>query len=152
MKQEDRISPILFLVLSLFVCGHATQIGIGNLQQPGPGFLVLGAGAGVGFLALWQLSRSIMLQREGSVVAGQESPLRTGRFLMLCISLFLYILAVSQLGFLGATFLFSTIVFRLAESESWRRTLLKAAMITAGNYLLFVVWLGLSLPKGVLPW
>ena len=51
MKQGDRISAIFFLTLSLFVCGHALQIDIGSLQQPGPGLLVFGAGAVVGLLA-----------------------------------------------------------------------------------------------------
>ena len=152
MKQGDRISAIFFLALSLFVCGHAAQIGIGSLQQPGPGLLVFGAGVGVGLLALWLLVHSSVSKAKQRTVPAEESPLRKGPFLLLCASLFIYTLAASWLGFLIATFLFTVFVFRLVESESWWRTLLKAVLITAGNYLLFVIWLGLSLPKGVLPW
>jgi hypothetical protein len=152
LKQGDRISAIFFLALSLFVCGHAAQIGIGSLQQPGPGLMVFGGGAGVGLLALWLLVHSFVSKGGQSAVPAEESPLRKGRFLMLCTSLFLYALAASRLGFLITTFLFTVFVFRLVESEPWWRTLLKALLITAGNYLLFVIWLGLSLPKGILPW
>jgi putative tricarboxylic transport membrane protein len=152
LKQGDRISAIFFLALSLFVCGHAVQIGIGSLQQPGPGLLVFGAGAGVGLLALWLLVHSSVSKARQRTVPVEESPLRKGPFLLLCASLFLYALAASRLGFVIATFLFIVFVFRLVESEPWWRTLLKAALITAGNYLLFVIWLGLSLPKGILPW
>ena len=152
MKQGDRISAIFFLTLSLFVCGHALQIGIGSLQQPGPGLLVFGAGAVVGLLAFWLLIHSLIAKQSRSDGAAEGSPLGKGRFLLLCASLFLYALAASRLGFLIATFLFIVSVFRLVESAPWWRTLLTAALITAGNYLLFASWLGLSLPKGILPW
>jgi putative tricarboxylic transport membrane protein len=152
LKQGDRISAIFFLALSLFVCGHAAQIGIGSLQQPGPGLMVFGSGAGVGLLALWLLVHSSLYKAGQHTVPAEESPLRKGPFLLLCASLFIYTLAASRLGFLIATFLFIIFVFRLVESEPWWRTLLKAVLITVGNYLLFVIWLGLSLPKGILPW
>ena len=151
MKQGDRISAIFFLALSLFVCGHALQIDIGSLQQPGPGLLVFGAGAVVGLLAFWLLIHSLIAKQSRNDGA-EGSPLGKGRFLLLCASLFLYALAASRLGFLIATFLFIVFVFRLVESAPWWRTLLTAALITAGNYLLFASWLGLSLPKGILPW
>ncbi|MDA8125972.1 MAG: tripartite tricarboxylate transporter TctB family protein [Deltaproteobacteria bacterium] len=152
MKHGDRIAAIFFLVLSLFVCGHAVQIGIGSLQEPGPGLLVFGAGAGIGLLALWLLIHSLISKQSRCDGAAEGSPLGKGRFLLLCLSLFLFALAAPRLGFLISTFLFATFLFRLVQPEPWWRSLLTAALITAGDYLLFVLWLGLSLPQGILPW
>jgi putative tricarboxylic transport membrane protein len=68
------------------------------------------------------------------------------------LSLFVYTIAVNWLGFVLATLMFVFFLFRIVETESWWRSLLKGILVTAGNYLVFVVWLGLHLPKGVLPW
>jgi hypothetical protein len=149
LKHGDRIASIFFLTLSLFVCGHALQIGIGTPQQPGPGFLVVIAGAITGLLALWLLAHSLTSRTEQTAGDGEGSPLGTRRFLLLCASLFLYAWAAPRLGFPIATFLFTLFVFRLVEPEPWWRTLLASALITAGNYLIFNIWLKLSLPVGI---
>jgi putative tricarboxylic transport membrane protein len=151
LKHGDRISAIFFLLLSLFVCGHAYNIGLGSLQQPGSGLLVFGAGMGVGFLALWLLVHSFFkteVQNDGHT---EGSPLPKWRFFALCASLFIYAFAVSYLGFLLPTFLFAIFIFRLIKTEPWWRSVLTAALITIGNYLIFVLWLGLSLPKEPFP-
>lgn len=152
MKHGDRISAIFFLALSFFVCGHAYTIGLGSLPQPGSGLLVFGAGMGVGFLALWLLIYSFIKREARSDSPTKGSPLRKWRFLALCASLFIYALVASCLGFLLPTFLFSIFIFRLIKTEPWWRSVLTAALITIGNYLIFVTWLGLSLPKEPFPW
>jgi hypothetical protein len=40
----------------------------------------------------------------------------------------------------------------MIEPQKWWRTLIKAALITIGNHLFFVEWLGLSLPTGFFGW
>ena len=152
MKNGTRISSLFFLVLSVFICQQSVVIGVGNLSQPGPGLLAFGAGAGIGVLAFWFLIQSFVSKESRSEVAQNGRTLKRGRFLMICISLFVYTIAVNWLGFLLSTFLFIIFILRLIESKKWWRTLIEAALITVGNYLLFVEWLGLSLPKGFWAW
>jgi hypothetical protein len=71
---------------------------------------------------------------------------------MVCVSLFVYTSAVNRLGFFLTTFLFVVFVLWLVESKKGWRTLLEAMLITVGNYLLFVKWLGLGLPAGIFAW
>jgi len=66
--------------------------------------------------------------------------------------LFVYALMVKWLGFALSTFLFVFFVLHTIESQRWWRILVKAVLITIANYLAFVVWLGISLPKGLLAW
>ena len=40
-------------------------------------------------------------------------------------------------------------ILRILERKPWWKILVTAALVTAGNYLLFVTWLGMSLPKGI---
>ena len=147
MVNRDRLSALFFLMFSLFVCQQSMVIGLGTLRHPGSGLVVFAAGAWVGILALVLLtqSRRIELQEE-------ERTSEKGKVWLISLSLFGYAMAVNWLGFVLSTFVFVFIILRLIEFERWWLIGMKAALITFGNYLVFVVWLGLSLPKGVLSW
>ena len=147
MVNRDRLSALFFLMFSLFVCQQSMVIGLGTLRHPGSGLVVFAAGAWVGILALVLLtqSRRIELQEE-------ERTSEKGKVWLISLSLFGYAVAVNWLGFVLSTFVFVFIILRLIEFERWWLIGMKAALITFGNYLVFVVWLGLSLPKGVLSW
>jgi putative tricarboxylic transport membrane protein len=123
-------------------------IGVGNLRKPGPGLLAFGAGAGIGLLAFVVLIRSLLSKREPVKGDQNEGSIHKGKFFLICISLFVYAVLVNWLGFVLSTFLFVFFLFQTVQLERWWRSLVKAALITVGNYLVFVVWLGISLPKG----
>ncbi len=152
MTKSDRTPALFFLLLSLFICQQSVVIGVGSLSQPGPGLLAFGAGAGIGLLALWFLIQSIVSKERRGEVAPSGRTLRRGSFLLICLSLFGYTIAAKWLGFLLSTFIFIIFIFYMIESKKWWRMLIEAALITIGNYLFFVEWLGLSLPKGFYGW
>jgi len=123
------------------------MIGVGNLRKPGPGLLAFGAGAGTSLLALAVFIRSF-LSKPTIDVDQDKKNVRRGKFFLICISLFVYAALISWLGFPLSTFLFVFFLLQTAESERWWRSLVKAVLITIGNYLVFVVWLGIHLPVG----
>jgi putative tricarboxylic transport membrane protein len=152
MPRSDRFSALFFLALAIFICQQSMGSGIGTLRRPGPGLLSFGAGAGIGLLALVFLIQTFFTKQSS---AGEEQDAGSGgavKTISVCISLFLYTLAVNWLGFILATLFFVLLLFRIVESEPWWRTVMKAVLVTIGNYLVFVVWLGVKLPKGILPW
>jgi len=135
------------MALSLFICQQATLIGVGSLRRPGPGLLAFGAGAGIGLLALAVFIRAF-LSEPAADAAQDEKSVRKVKFFLICTSLFVYAAVISWLGFVVSTFLFVLFLLRTVQTEKWWRSLLKALLITAGNYLVFVVWLGIRLPGG----
>ena len=135
------------MALSLFICQQATVIGVGSLRRPGPGLLAFGAGAGIGLLALAVFIRTF-LAKPAADAAQDEKSVRRVKFFLICTSLFVYAAVISWLGFVVSTFLFVLFLLRTVQTEKWWRSLLKALLITAGNYLVFVVWLGIRLPGG----
>ena len=149
MKSNERIPSLFFFGLSLFICQQSVVIGVGSLSQPGPGLLAFGAGIAMGGLALWFLIQSLVSKERRSQAVQDGTTLKRGRFLLICISLFAYTMAAKWLGFLISTFIFTIFIFYMIESKKWWRMLIEAALITIGNYLFFVEWLGLSLPKGL---
>jgi hypothetical protein len=152
MTKSERTPALFFLLLSLFVCQQAFVIGVGSLSQPGPGLLAFGAGVGMGLLALWFLIHSIVFKEPIREPEPDGRTLRKGGFLLICLSLFGYAIAAKWLGFLLSTFFFAIFIFHMIDSKKWWRTLIKAALITIGNHIFFVEWLGLSLPKGFFDW
>ena len=152
MIKSDRFSAFFFILLSLFVCQQSVALGLGTLGRPGPGLLTFGAGAGIGLLALGLLMQSIFSKEGQREIADNERTLQKGRLLLVCLSLFGYTIVVNWLGFFLSTFGFVLFLLRIIESGRWWRMLMKAALITFGNYLIFEVWLGLNLPKGFFAW
>jgi hypothetical protein len=150
--RSDRIAAVFFLALSLFICQQSTVIGVGGLHRPGPGLMSFGAGMGIGVLALAVLVLSFFSKAGSAELERGEDAGRKAKTFLICLSLFAYAVAVVWLGFVLATFAFVFFLLRVVESERWWFSAAKAALITLGNYGLFVVWLGIKLPRGVLPW
>ncbi|MCL2669977.1 MAG: tripartite tricarboxylate transporter TctB family protein [Syntrophaceae bacterium] len=151
MARSDRYSALFILALAIYICWESMEIGMGTLGQPGPALMSFGAGAGMGLLALVCLIQAFRLGRHPGLPA-EAGTSRKGTVIAISVSLFVYAMAVTFLGFILATLLFLFFLFRVVESEPWWRSAVKAILVTAGNYLLFVVWLGVNLPKGILPW
>ncbi len=148
MAKSDQTSALFFIGLSLFVCQQSTTIGLGTLRKPGPGLLAFGTGVGIGLLSLGLLIQSLTSKAKEMGLAHGEKMIYRVKFLLICVSLFAYTIIINWLGFVFSTFLFVLFLLYAIESERWWRRVLKAVLITIGNYLIFVVWLGLSLPKG----
>jgi putative tricarboxylic transport membrane protein len=113
--------------------------------------LSFGAGAGMGILAIWSLFQSFRLKKSHDEVQGNGA-FRWGKFLLVCICLFGYAIVVDWLGFVLTTFIVVVALFHLLESKKGWLVVVKAAFIAIGNYVFFVEWLGLSLPRGFLGW
>ncbi len=76
--------------------------------------------------------------------------LQRGKFLLVSFSLFGYIIAVNFFGFVLSTFAFVFFLLYIFKFGRMWLMVMAATLITAGNYVIFEVWLGLNLPKGTL--
>jgi len=152
LERRDWTSALFFMLLSIFVCEQSTGIGLGTLRQPGPGLLSFGVGAGTGILSLVLLIKSFLYRTTPIEPGRAKEPIRKEKFILICVSFFVYAIAVEWLGFILSTFVFVLLLFRLIEANRWWNSLLKAVLVTAGNYLIFVIWLKISVPKGFLGW
>ena len=153
MSKSEAYGALFFLGLAVYICQQSMEIGVGSLRLPGPGLLSFGAGAGIGLLALAFLIRTFWKGRASSERSREvEGGDHKATVVIISVSLFIYTISVSWLGFIMATLFFVLFLFRTVESETCWRSTAKAALVTLGNYLVFVVWLGVNLPKGILPW
>ncbi len=71
MGKSDRVSGSFWFLFCLFIIYQSYKLGLGNLYQPGPGFLFFWAGIVVAIMALVVVLQSFRAQACGR---GARSP------------------------------------------------------------------------------
>jgi putative tricarboxylic transport membrane protein len=149
VKKIDILCSLFLVGIGTIFCVSALHLGIAKPSAPGPGLIPLGAAV---LLILFSLGT--MVEAALTSKHKQASPIILGErswavFLVLVV-LFLYALFMNRLGFVVATFLALTCLFRLSEGQTWRIALGASVLTTLVTYLLFAYALGVSLPQGLL--
>ncbi len=151
---RERAAGFVLLVGGAGFLVYAARYPIDTPANPGPGLFPLMVGAALVILAAIQVVRSI---RKGAPAAAEEGAderpagaRETGAALMVAL-LVVYLLAVTRLGFFASTFVFVVAASRLMGARVWGKPLALSAGIAIFCYLLFIVWLKMSFPRGLLP-
>lgn len=137
----------------------ALQMPRGSLAFPGPGFyptivgvfMVLASGVSCA-LAVFRLRKErLALAAPGAVAAGGDARTTTlAPVLQLLALLLLYIYALPYVGFLPAISIFLLLAMRIFGYRNWPKGLLFTGIMVAASYLVFVHWLAVALPRGLL--
>jgi putative tricarboxylic transport membrane protein len=151
MKNRDLVSSVVWMVLGgLFVAG-ALQQGLMRRGIPGPGFLPFVSGLALIFVSLFvffpALGRKERAESKEDFFPERDS--RRKLFSALA-ALFAYGAGMVYAGYLLTTFLFMFFVTWIMEPAGWRTFALLSFLTAVVSYLLFVVLLGVQLPKGLL--
>ena len=128
--------------LSLLILWESLRLGIGTPNEPGSGFLSFCAGLTLSVLSLMLIYRGWGIREPKKVVPR--------RVLLALISLFAYSLALNNLGFIIATFLFVGVLFQLGEPRRWWALLGMSALVTLLAYLVFGLLLNVYFPRSFL--
>jgi len=150
VKKYEIIPTIFWIGLSLFVMFISNRLGLGKFRDPGPGLMPFLVGLLLFLVSLYHLISSILKVggRDQTVKeAGSQSNLWKISLLSGC--LFAYELLLGKLGYLIATFLLLSILFRVTGSKKWIATLIFSALTTLATYFVFN-FLGLRFPMGIL--
>lgn len=150
MLKADRLSSLCWLALGLVSMYGATRLGLGNMHEPGSGFLAFLAGIFISVLALIVFFQSFLKGRGLQVRIGalwEGANFR--RPLVIGIIVLAYILILERLGFLITSFLMLTVLMKWVEKLSWRNALLIPGLTIGVSFLLFNLFLKATLPRGI---
>ena len=150
MGRADRISGIFWLLFSAFISIESYRLGLGNLHQPGPGFIFFWTAVAMGILSIAIFVRAWFGKKTGgreSPVFGKENVLK---IVLVLLSLFLYAFFMEALGFIPITLLLFIFLLGMIEKRRWVFTIFVSVAVTGISYLLFEIWLKSQLPKGIL--
>jgi putative tricarboxylic transport membrane protein len=80
----------------------------------------------------------------------QQGAGRIAKVALLLVVLIAYTFLLDLLGYLLCTFFLVLFMLRAIDPQRWTVALGMAAMIAAGSYILFAIWLSVPLPRGPL--
>ncbi|RPI08468.1 MAG: tripartite tricarboxylate transporter TctB family protein [Zetaproteobacteria bacterium] len=149
MRRADQITGIVMLVFAMAVMEGSRRMPPSGTFGPGAGFLPFWLGVAMAALSIILL---VNATRE-PVLGGGPAPFPTGWKLLPLVEtvggLAAFVLLLETLGFLLSIALLTAFLLRVVEREGWFTTLLVAVGNAGALYIIFKVFLGVSLPKNI---
>jgi putative tricarboxylic transport membrane protein len=149
LRKDELISSSFWFIVGIIICEESFRINLGELTNPGPGFLPFLSGLILGGIALLRMVIGFCRKCSEKEKIWQERSRLPKVGLTLGV-IVIYGLLLESLGFLLTTFLILVILFKSIEPQRWRTALSGALFSAVGAYLVFQVWLKVELPTGFL--
>jgi len=150
LGNRDIVSSLFWLALSLGVCYGGYELELGTLHDPGSGFMFFWVGVVMAGLSLSICVAGIRQRAAARGMGGMFSGLHWRKVISVVVALFLYAFAFNLLGFILSTILLLIFLFKAVEPQRWSVAVLGAAASSLTAYVVFQVWLGCQLPRGIL--
>jgi putative tricarboxylic transport membrane protein len=143
----DRFSSLFWLLVALYACAGALQMGLGSLRKPGMGLMPFGISILLASLSLVVFFRRISRKDEGKGPPIFSNALQT-RVLFVLVALVLYAKLMPLLGYLLATFILMAFLFLVIERKKVGWMVFLSFSTSLITYYVFSKWLNLQFPSG----
>jgi putative tricarboxylic transport membrane protein len=147
-RTYDRVAAVFFLSVGSFFFVYARRVEIGTWTEPGPGFLPFYAGLTLAVMSIALLLGSLTKKAWQAKPSFFPQPDSWKRVSATFLSLVVYNLLLTYLGFTLTTFLFLTFLVRFIFPQPWKRTFIVSVCGSLFARLLFINFLETQLPKG----
>ncbi len=150
MVKRDVIGSLAWMGFGSIFAVSALQQGLFAKGLPGPGLLPFISGVALIAISLFVLVPALYKADKGH---GNGVPMAPGglkKAVLAIIALLAYSILLEPIGYLIVTFAFILFATRLMAKGRWWVSVTVAAVASAASYVLFVVLLSVSLPKGLL--
>ncbi len=151
MHRYDIETSYFWFALGVFVTVKALKLGLGELSNPGPGFIFFLAGILLCILSTIVFTHTTFSRKKLPRASSPWVEVNWRTPVMILLALLLYASFFDWLGFLVTCFLFTLFLFKVIGRLRWPVSILNACLISAGTYLIFKVLLKCSLPNGIFP-
>lgn len=149
MEKRDRISCVVWLVISFFVCITSLHLGVGTLHNPGPGFILFGASILLAIFTGILSGIGFFKKTKGARPTNVWKGLNWETNLIVVVALIAYCLVLRKIGYVITTFGLMLVLFSLGKMKPWAIVL--GALITVlFSYCLFGYFLKTPLPRGMI--
>lgn len=147
-KRLDTIVALLFLCSAVFVFVGTRDLPMWGSYAPGPRLFPLMIAVACGLLGSIFLSQALRRSRDDAV----DLPDKTGmvRVVSTAVLLFLVPISAPWLGFITASVLFTLLMLLFVLRMKAVPSLVTTALMAGAIYVIFVVWLDIRLPTGLL--
>ena len=149
MRKREITSSLFWLIVGLILTIWSATYSLGELAQPGTGFLPLGLGILLLIFSIVLLLRA--LRQEGPKAEKTSAP-STRRTSTVCTVLILLaaVFLFEKVGYLLTFFVLALVLPMIAGQITWKRSLFFAVLSVVGIYVVFIWLLKQPLPTGLL--
>jgi len=116
----------------------------------GPDFYNIGIGLILVILGSIYFISQLGKVPRGEKVVGKEYRKYKITMLSTIVVMVIYILLIHLIGYLFASAIFFVLINRVVGFRSWLTNLVATTIMTVSYYLIFVTWMGMIFPRGVL--
>jgi putative tricarboxylic transport membrane protein len=148
MRKYDLTIRFFWLALGFFVVVYSYTLGLGKLIDPGPGLLPFLLGMIFLILSSVRLVTVIRL-REAEETGEEKKKVEYWRIILIVIALLIWAFVLESLGFLIATFILMTLLYRAAGFTKWYAAVFWGLITVLVTYFIFT-YLGVRFPPGIL--
>jgi len=149
VRQADRVTAALLLAFSVaFSVGALKSYQWWGSGGPGPAFMPFWLGLVMALLASMMLIRSLNQQHAGAAWFPRGEGLRD--ILVVLAVTVAYVALLSVTGMIIGTALYLAVLIRYLGRHPWWLTLAVALAAAGFNWLVFVHWLRVPMPEGML--
>jgi putative tricarboxylic transport membrane protein len=150
-RYQTWAAVFLFLVGLLSVI-EAQKLSIGQFGRPGAGFFPFYLALVFSLISLALICQSL---RPGTIErlppkSASKAP-HTGNVVMTLLALVVYVFALEWLGYILATFALMLFLFKALDPLTWAAAIGGSLLTSLLSYVVFKLWLQVSLPAGLLP-
>jgi putative tricarboxylic transport membrane protein len=135
-----------WVAVGLLACYGASRLGIGNVAEPGAGFIFFWSGLVLIILSLIVFADAV---RSSEDTVRLIPKINWPKIALVLFSLLLYAFFLERLGFVLMTFVLISFLVGSIEGKGWFRSLCVASAAALTSYAVFELWLKIRLPKGV---
>jgi hypothetical protein len=147
MRRYDLSSSLFWLMFAILIMIGSLRLPMGTVGNPGSGFFPLVIGCLLGLTSLILLIYTIQRNFIGENPFSVDK--RKGYIIITTIlSLLIYTIALTRLGFLFTAFLLLLFLFKVIGKLNWKISLGGATLSALFYYILFVVLLKIEFPVG----
>jgi putative tricarboxylic transport membrane protein len=147
-RRYDLTIRFFWLALGLFVVTYSYTLGLGKLIDPGPGLLPFLLG--LIFLILSSVRLITVMQlREAEEKREEKKKVEYWRIILIVVALLIWAFVLESLGFLIATFILMTLLYRAAGFNKWYAATFWGLVTVLVTYFVFT-YLGVRFPPGIL--
>jgi hypothetical protein len=148
MRLADLIGGVFVLILGLAVIFFSSQLTYYSEFGPGPGFLPLWVGIIITACAVYVIID--LLKKHGGKEEFFKPRTRLG--LQILVAIIITFLLLPVVGFAIGLALFIGVTMRMMGKHRWVLCGLTAIVTAIGIHFIFISWLTIPLPQGLIGW
>jgi len=149
MERRDLLSSFVWFTIAIYVFLTSIRLGVGAFNHPGPGFLLFWSSIFFAFFTFLLVITNLLAKKNTVRLVYSWKGVKWGNVITVIISLIIYTMVLTKLGYLLATLGLMIILFGIGRMKPW--VLMISCILTVVlSYFIFYVFLKVPLPRGVI--